>query len=76
MFIRSSLSLVCDNLIGSNWDWVVTCDPATQGEIFKKVVGEDKHGYAKTFDVGIKVLLSILKDVLWEEERAERIKIE
>ena len=53
-----------------------TYDSATQDDIFKKVLGEDKNGYAKTFGMGIEVPRSRTKRCALEEERAKRIKIE
>lgn len=53
-----------------------TYDPATRDDIFKKVVGEDRNDYAKTFGMGIKAPRSCIKRYALEEERAKRIKIE
>ena len=53
-----------------------SCDDATQDEIFKKVVREDKYGYAKTFGIGVKVPRSTSKRCALEEERTKRRKIE
>lgn len=47
-----------------------------RNEIFKKVVGEDKNGYAKTFGMGVKVPRSQRKRCALEEERARRLKCE
>jgi len=41
-----------------------TSDPTMRDDIFKKVVGEDKNGYAKTSGIGIKVPHSHTKNVL------------
>ena len=53
-----------------------SCDDATRDEIFKKVVGEDKYGYAKAFGIGVKVLRSTSNRCALEEEWIKRRKIE
>ena len=53
-----------------------SCDNATRDEIFKKVIGEDKYGYAKTFGIGVKGPRSTSKRCTLEEERTKRIEQE
>ncbi|VFQ62651.1 unnamed protein product [Cuscuta campestris] len=45
-------------------------------EVFEKIVGEDKNGYAKTFGMGIRVPRSCTKRCALKEEKAKRLKIE
>jgi len=51
-----------------------SCDGAARDEIFKKVIGEDKYGYAKSFSM-VKVPRSTSKQCTLEEERTKRKKI-
>ncbi|XP_021838979.2 uncharacterized protein [Spinacia oleracea] len=53
-----------------------SCSGDDRISIFKKHVGEDKNGYAKTFGLGVKVPRSRTKRCALEEERAKRIKVE
>ena len=52
-----------------------TCDPTTRDDIFKKVVGEDKNDYAKTFGMASKSLLPVLKDALWRKSGLKESKL-
>jgi len=45
-------------------------------EIFKKVIGDDKYGYVKTYSMGVKVPRSSSKRCALQEEHAKRVKIE
>ncbi|KAL2895115.1 Alpha-elapitoxin-Lh2a [Bienertia sinuspersici] len=53
-----------------------SCNDEERMKIFKKHVGEDKNGYAKTFGLGVKVPRSRAKRCALEEERSKRIKSE
>ncbi|XP_056692887.1 uncharacterized protein [Spinacia oleracea] len=53
-----------------------TCNGEERMKIFKRHVGEDKNGYAKTFGLVVKVPRSRAKRCALEEERAKRIKSE
>lgn len=52
------------------------CHNGIWDEIFKKVIGDDKYGYAKTYGMGVKVPCSNSKRCALQEECAERVKIE
>jgi len=52
------------------------CHNGIRDEIFKKVIGDDKYGYAKTHGMGVKVPRSNFKSCALQEKRAKRVKIE
>ncbi|KNA07021.1 hypothetical protein SOVF_175660, partial [Spinacia oleracea] len=54
----------------------VSCSGDDRISIFKKHVGEDKNGYAKTFGLGVKVPRPGTKRCALEEERAKIIKVD
>lgn len=47
-----------------------------RNDVFKKVIGEDKYGYAKNYGKGVTVPRSRKKRCALEEERAKRVKID